>query len=332
VSNGPAPAVCVIIVNWNGARFLPRCLQSLHEQTLPNVQILLADNGSTDDSVLLTRRAFPGVEVVEFGRNLGYAQANNKAAALARAPYLLFLNNDTYLEATALSALVSAAEAQPGIAIFAPEQRPLDGTWPSHAGLGLDVLGYPCRGRTFYADGAALFIRRAVFAALGGFDPYYFMFFEEADLCWRAWLWGYRVGAVPEAIVFHKAGGTAGSSVAGGGPYVTSKSKRRLAHRNQLATVLKNYSTPALSMVLPFLAIVTAAEVLLLALTGQSAAIRESYLPAWRDLLRARGYIRTMRRRVQTSRVVSDLAILRRMEWKLGTVSVFVQSGTPRIT
>lgn len=327
-----APTISVIIVNWNGASFLYKCLQSLREQTLSNIQVVLVDNGSSDESIALTRRDFPNVDVIDLGQNFGYAEANNRAAVLSNAEYLLFLNNDTYLDKHALSILAHAADAQPEIAIFAPQQRDFNNTRTLHVGMGLDILGYPCAGKTFYADGAALFIRRHVFHKLGGFDPSYFMFFEEADLCWRAWLWGYQVGNAPKALVFHKAGGTAGSSIADEGPYVTSRVKRRLAHRNQLTTVLKNYAAPTLCAILPIFVIMTMCEVTLLIVTGQGSAVRESYGGAWRDLVRNRRAIREMRQQVQAGRVTSDWSILRRMQWKLGAVQVFLRSGTPKVT
>jgi GT2 family glycosyltransferase len=331
VTEPAAPILSVIVVNWNGAAFLPRCLQSLRQQTLCDFQIMLADNGSTDESVPLTRRDFPEVEVVEFGMNLGYAEANNKAATLSHARYLLFLNNDTYLDQNALAVLVGVADTRPDGPILAPQQRTYHDGQVLALGMGLDILGYPCAGKVFYSDGASLFIRRDVFLKLGGFDEKYFMFAEDSDLCWRAWLWGYQVVLAEEAIVFHKAGGTAGPSCATSGRYSTTKTKRKLAHRNQLATILKNYSLPVLCVMLPLFAALTTAEMFLLLATNQRSVILEAYVPAWQDLLRNWSYIHATRKTVQASRRVSDWAVLRRMEWRLSTVSLFFRIGMPTI-
>ncbi len=321
----------VIIVNWNGVEFLSRCLKSLRGQTLHGVQVLLVDNGSTDESVALTRREYPEADVLELGENFGYAEANNRAAALSQARYLLFLNNDTYVDEQALETLVVAAESRPTIPIWAPQQRTYDGMRVINVGMGTDILGFPCEGKVFYADGAALFIRRNVFQELGGFDPHYFMFFEEADLCWRARLRGYQVGVVPAAIIYHKSGGTAGSSLVGKGGHSMSANKRRLSHRNQLITLLKNYSLPALCVTLPLLALLTVGEVTLLAATGQRRAIRESHFAAWHDLVRNRSYIRHARSQTQTTRRVTDWVILRQMEWKISPLSFVLRVGIPRI-
>jgi len=328
----PRSLLSVIIVNWNGAQFLPRLFASLRDQDLRDFRTVLVDNGSIDESLRLTREGFPEVDIVELGENLGYAEANNRAAALSGAKYLLFLNNDTYLPSDSLGTLVSVAEADPSMQILAPCIKTYDGTGTLSKGIGLDVLGFPCgQDKVFYADGAAFFIHRDVFVRLGGFDAKHFMFFEETDLCWRAWLQGYRVGPAPAAIVFHMAGGTAGSSVARDGRYVTRRSKRRLSHRNQLATLLKNYSAPVLVAVLPLFAVLTLAEALLLVLSGQRAAIAEAYVPAWRDLLHDRAHIHAMRRRVQRARTVSDWVILRRMRWRIAVVDQFIHSGLPTI-
>lgn len=321
----------VIIVNWNGVAFLPRCLESLRAQTLRDVHILLVDNGSTDESVALARREYPEVDVLELGANFGYAEANNRAAAMSRARYLLFLNNDTHADEKALETLVDAAENWPTIPIWAPQQRTYDGAQLIHIGMGTDILGFPCEGKVFYADGAALFIRRDTFQELGGFDPHYFMFFEEADLCWRARLRAYQVGVVPSAVIYHRSGGTAGSSLVSKGGHAMSANKRRLSHRNQLLTLLKNYSWPALCVVLPAFALLTTAEITLLAITGQRRAIRESYLAAWRDLLHSRSYIRRARGHNQTERRVTDWVILRQMQWKISPLSFVLHVGIPRI-
>lgn len=324
-----SPCLSVIVVNWNGARFLPRCLQSLGAQSRPDIQVILVDNGSTDNSVALARETYPEVDILELDENLGYAEANNRAAALSHARYLFFLNNDTHLDSEALSALIAAAEANPPAAILAPQVWAYDGSGRINMGVGLDILGFPCGRRVFYADGAALFIRRDVFMALGGFDASHFMFFEESDLCWRAWLHGYRVGIAPRAIVYHKAGGTAGSSLADGRRYTTSRNKRRLSHRNHLAMLLKNYSTPMLCIVLPIFAVLTMAEILILVISGQQAAVADAYVPAWQDVFRNRTHIRQMRRQVQATRVVSDWVIVRRMQWRLAMVDQFFRTGVP---
>ncbi len=326
------PLLSIIVVNWNGARFLSRLFDSLRAQTLCDIQTILVDNGSTDESVLMTLEGYPEVDIIELGENLGYAEANNRGVAYARARYLFFLNNDTHLHPTALSSLIATAEADSFNPILAPQIRTYNGAEPLTMGISLDVLGFPCgQDKVFYADGAAFFIRRDVFLLLGGFDPSHFMFFEETDLCWRAWLQGYHIKVVPSAIVYHKAGGTAGSSVVVGGHYTTNRSKRHLSHRNQAMMLLKNYSALALVVILPLFITVTIAEILLLLISGQWVTVHEAYVPAWRDLLHQRVHIRTMRRKIQAVRTVSDYMILRRLKWRLAMFDHLRNTGIPTI-
>lgn len=332
-----SPFLTAIVLNYNGASYVRRLFQSLREQTFQDFEILMVDNDSDDDSVALTRREFPEVRVVEFGQNLGYAEANNRAADLTTAPYICFLNNDTFLDKDALALLAAAAQRRPEAPILAPQQRTYDDLLTLSVGVGVDVLGFYYRGmptddQVFYADGACLFVRSKVFHEIGKFDPFYFMFFEECDLCWRAWLWGYRVQSVHDALVYHKAGAAAGSSIVANGQFTTSKRKRRLSHRNQWATLLKNYAAPTLVLIVPLFAFMTMAEVALLTIGGQHGVLREVYVPAWRDLAANWPYLMQRRHEVQRARVVGDWTIIRRMSLKLAAVERFRRSGLPRIT
>lgn len=326
------PLLSVIVLNWNGERFLPRCFESLREQTLSDKQVLLVDNGSSDGSLALTRRDFPEVDILTLDGNYGYTEANNRGAAVSQAKYLLFLNNDTWLDLNALEALVATAERQPDAAILAPRILTYNGEGFVSMGIGVDVLGFPCPGRVFYADGAAIFIRRDVFQEIDGFDAQHFMFFDETDLCWRAWLRGYHIGTAPHATIYHKVGGTTNVSF---GPersrYSTSLQKRHLTHRNQTVNLLKNYSLSTLCVILPLFVVLTVAEILLLFVTGQGSAVREAYLPAWRDLMRNRERIHSARRVVQSSRTVSDWVILRKMRWRIAMIDHLFHIGIPTI-
>ncbi len=332
-----SPFLTVIVLNYNGAAYVRRLFHSLREQTFQDFDVLMVDNGSDDNSVAVTRQEFPDVRIVEFGRNLGYAEANNRGADLTVTPYICFLNNDTFLDKDALALLVAAARRRPEAPILAPQQRTYDDRLTLSAGVGVDILGFYYRGmptddQVFYADGACLFVRRDVFYELGKFDPFYFMFFEECDLCWRAWLWGYRVQSVHDALVYHKAGAAAGSSIVADGQLTTSKRKRRLSHRNQWATLLKNYAAPTLVLIVPLFLFMTMAEVVLLTISGQRSVLRETYVLAWHDILANWPYLLKRRREVQRARVVGDWTIIRRMSLRLATVERFLRSGLPTIT
>ncbi len=325
------PLFSLIVLNWNGARYLPHLFQSLREQSFRDFEILLVDNGSADDSLAMTRKDFPAVRIVELRENLGFAESNNRAAALSQGSFLLFLNNDTHLAPDALAMIAQAAAKRVNISIWAVQFRSYDGSQFLGFGNAVDVLCFPTGGKLFFSVGAALVIRRDVFERLEGFDAHYFMYFEEIDLCWRAWLHGYYISTVPGAVVYHEGGGSSGSPLMQGDTYKTTKFRRRLGHRNQLATLLKNYSAPVLPFALLLFGALALAEAVLLTATGQKAVVTEAYVPAWRDLWGDRAHIYGERRKVQASRVVSDWTILRRMEWRLHVVSLFFHTGVPEI-
>jgi len=331
VTSVTSPLLSIIVLNWNGARYLPHLFQSLHDQSFRDFEVIMVDNASTDASLAATKAHFPEVRLLELAENGGFAEPNNMAVDLATAPFLLFLNNDTYLNHDTLTAIAHAVQTQSKTSIWAVQFRSYDGSQLLGFGNAVDVLGFPTSGKLFFSVGAALVMRRDAFQRLGGFDPHYFMYFEEIDLCWRAWLHGYHIATIPRAIVYHEAGGSSGSPLMQADSYRTTKFRRRLGHRNQIATILKNYSAPVLPFALLLFGSLAAAEAMLLMMTGQKSVITEAYMPAWRDLWRDRAHIYEERKKVQAARVVSDWAILRRMEWRLHVVSLFFRTGVPKI-
>jgi GT2 family glycosyltransferase len=217
----------IVIVNWNGRAWLGDCLRAIENQTWgktvnrEDVEIVLVDNASTDDSVAFVRQAFPDVIVVDAGMNAGFARGNNLGAAGATTPYLVFLNNDTRPAPGWLPALVAAAGREPSADLVASrilfmEPRGVvdsagDGYLRCGAAFkvdhGLASTGSsttsPAPREVFGACGAAFLIRRGRFEALGGFDEDFFMVHEDVDLSYRARLAGARVIYEPAALVEH---------------------------------------------------------------------------------------------------------------------------------
>ena len=253
--------ISAIVVNLNGRLLLAECLDSLINQDYlrDRVEIILVDNGSTDDSGAFVREAYPSVRVIETGKNLGFAGGNNLAAGIASGKYLAFLNNDARADLHWLSALVEAVQGQPDVACAAAKMLSEDGKKIDFVGPVMNLYG-----RAFQIDeglpatpglydqprellapcGGAMLIRRDVFLRLGGFDEDYIAYYEDVDLGWRLWLCGYRVLFVPKAVVYHK-GHQAGSRFA-------VEQRYALSEVNALRTVIKNYDDQNLLRVLPF--------------------------------------------------------------------------------
>lgn len=226
----PLPKVAVVILNWNGRKFLEQFLPALSNTTYPGMEIVIADNGSTDDSLTFLGKNYPQLKLIKFSKNHGFAGGYNRALQEIDASYYVLLNSDVEVEPGWLEPMVNLLEHDQTIAACQPKLL----TWRNKklfeyagaAGGWLDRYGYPfARGRifdvfeedhgqynteepVFWASGAALFIRSRVFHQAGGFDEYFFAHQEEIDLCWRIQLAGYKVYSCPSSVVYHVGGGT----------------------------------------------------------------------------------------------------------------------------
>ena len=241
----------VVILNWNGRRHLERYLPSVVAHTAGDAEVVVADNGSTDDSLQWLRLTYPDVRVIRLDRNYGFAGGYNRALKEVDSEYVLLLNSDVEVTAGWWQPLVEVLDKESDVAAAAPKLlADMERTKFEYAGASggfIDYLGYPfCRGRIlsnvetdsgqyddrrdiFWASGAALCCRREVFEALGGFDDDFFAHMEEIDLQWRMQLSGWRIVVEPKSVVYHLGGGT----------LPASSRKIFLNHRNNLAMLFK---------------------------------------------------------------------------------------------
>lgn len=241
----------VVILNWNGRRHLERYLPSVVAHTEGDAEVVVADNGSTDDSLQWLRLNYPDVRVIRLDRNYGFAGGYNRALREVESEYVLLLNSDVEVTAGWWQPLVEVLDTESDVAAVAPKLlADMERTKFEYAGAAggfIDYLGYPfCRGRIlsnveedrgqyddrrdiFWASGAAMCCRREVFESLGGFDEDFFAHMEEIDLQWRMQLAGWRIVVEPKSMVYHLGGGT----------LPASSRKIFLNHRNNLAMLFK---------------------------------------------------------------------------------------------
>lgn len=226
------PGVSVVIVNWNTRRLLECCLRSILAVGEGLVrEVIVVDNGSTDDSVAMVRERFPQVRLVATAENEGFARANNRGVDLARGDYVLLLNTDAFLSPGALRTMLELAECKPNAGLVGAQLRNPDGSFQaSHtpfptlrqeflilSGLGRALHGpwYPSHGPdehaprvVDYVEGACMLVRRSAYLRVGGFDAGYFMYAEDVDLCRALKAGGWEVWYQPAARVTHLGGGS----------------------------------------------------------------------------------------------------------------------------
>ena len=209
------PLVSVIIVNYNGKTLLEKCLKSLMKINYKNYEIILVDNNSTDQSIEFVKNTYPSITIIKLNSNYGFAEPNNIGAKNAKGEFLLFLNNDTEVNPNFIGAMVKVLEHDPKIAICQSLLLKPNGEIDS-SGDFIDTLGQTYSSKDSISEvkqilsarGASMMVRKKSFWDLEGFDKKFFAAFEDVDLGWRAWLWGYKIVLVPNSIVYHTGGQT----------------------------------------------------------------------------------------------------------------------------
>lgn len=252
------PVVAIVILNWNGKKFLEQFLPSVLSSAYSNLKIIVADNGSTDDSVVFLKAKYPQITVLHNHVNEGFAKGYNTALKQVNSEYYVLLNSDVEVTPGWISPVIELMESDVTIAACQPKilgyHNKNQFEYAGASGGWIDIFGYPfMRGRVFdicetdhgqyndvqqcfWASGAALFVKARIYHELGGLDEYFFAHQEEIDLCWRLQLAGYKVYVQPASVVYHVGGGTL--------PRGNSK-KTYLNFRNNLIMLAKNFTVAA---------------------------------------------------------------------------------------
>jgi len=273
----------IVILNWNGEMFLQKFLPVLIQNTTQaGVEIIVADNASTDSSLSILKDKFPTVRTILLDKNYGFAGGYNKALAQIDADYFVLLNSDVEVTVDWLKPMLDYMNSHLNVAACQPKILSYDQpAFFEHAGAAggyIDRFGFPfCRGRivgiaeedkgqydsivdVFWATGACLMIRSRVFREVGGLDDDFFAHMEEIDLCWRLKSRGYGIVCIPESSVFHVGGGALGYE----SPY-----KTYLNFRNNLLMLYKNLPVRLLKKIMFFRFLFDYAAAFQLFITGK---------------------------------------------------------------
>lgn len=292
------PRVSLILLNWNGRDLLPKTLPSVVATTYENLEIIFADNASTDGSADWAAAHFPGLKVLRHPENWGFCRGNNEAVLQATGSLIVLLNSDVEVPPGWLDPLVARIQSDSSIAAVQPKLLQYeDRTQFEYAGGSggfLDRWGYPfTRGRLFFtleadsgqyddardvfwASGAALLLRRSALDEVGLLDERFYLHMEEIDLCWRLLRAGYRVVVEPRSEVYH----IGGSSLPQGNPR-----KAYFNFRNSLLLLYKNLSPRTWRRVFPVRAaldLLAVTRALLLGHGREAWAILRAYADAHR--------------------------------------------------
>ncbi len=258
--------VSIVILNWNGSKLLQRFLPSVLAYSPAHLaEVVVADNGSSDNSIELLKSSFPEVRIISFDKNYGFAEGYNKALEQVNSEYTVLLNSDIEVTSGWLEAPLAVLDADLTVAGVQPkiraEKQKDHFEYAGAAGGYLDKYGYPfCRGRIMsavekdegqydraadilWASGACLFIRTALYKEAGGLDATFFAHQEEIDLCWRLRCRSYRLVCTPQSVVYHVGGATL---------HTENPHKTFLNFRNNLLMLYKNLPEKELRSVMRF--------------------------------------------------------------------------------
>ncbi len=314
--------ISVIIVNYNGKKWLQKCLDSLLTQQYKNFEVIVVDNNSSDDSIQYIEKNYPTVIVIKSDKNLGFAGGNNLGIEKAKGEYILLLNNDTWVENSFLEKLYTFY-INHDFDVVGPYQKDYhDESEFKQYLITIDLFGHPIyiskgiKRTGFYLSGVCVLFSKKLYAETLGLDSNFFMYFEEIDWFWRLNLLKKTFSYVDNLFVYHAGAGSTGSGI---------KYQSFLwRNQNTLQMLLKNYSRYNLFWVLPIYFLQNIVEIAFFLLIFKPK-IALSYVQGW--WFNIVNFGRTMQKRkwVQGNRLVSDFEITKKMYIGLAKIDHFYQ-------
>lgn len=310
------PIISIIIVNWNGKKWLKPCLDSLRNQTIKEYEVIVVDNASTDDSVSYLKNKYPEVVVIETGSNIGFAGGNNVGIKAAKGEYVLMLNNDTKVDMDFLEKMIAFFRIHK-YDVLAPIETGYNNPKCRRTTTTIDIFGHPVhflfdpasKRQDFYLGGTCLLFKKTMYQETKGLDNNFFMYFEETDWFWRLQLLNKTIGKADNIFVYHAGAGSTGSGI---------KANLFLwRNQNNLQMLIKNYRFCNLLWILSLYFLMNVVEILgFLILFKPKIAV--SYIQGWWFNIKYLKRTLERRRWVQKKRKVGDFQIFIKMYHCIG--------------
>lgn len=301
--------VSVVIVNWNGKKWLDKCLSSLLNQTYKKLEIILVDNASVDDSILYATENFPEVKIVKSKHNLGFSGGNNLGIKEAQGEYIILINSDIWVEEDFVNKLYNFYKKH-DYDVIGPREKHYSGLTISDSYSPIDFLGNPAYSfviktkKLFALSGVCLFFKKDFYYETQGLDDDFFMYFEDVDWFWRLNLLKKKFTIAEGIFLYHY----------GSGSSTPGLNYNVFLWRNQdnLQMLIKNYSWLTLMLILPLYLFQNLLEIVFFILLLKPK-LSYSYIQGWYFNIVNLG--RTLKKRewIQSHRIAGDLEILRKM-------------------
>lgn len=336
-SNNPKISIC--IANYNGACYIGQCIRSILNQDIEiEIEIIVHDDASTDDSVSFLKNHFPSVEILASKRNRGFCVSNNRMAIHARGEYLLFLNNDAKLRFGAIEALLGCAKSQNNCGIIGlPQYAMHDGSLIDRGYL-LDIFLNPIprmadgKAEVAAVTGACLWISKRVWDRIGGFPELFESVAEDIYLCCAARILGYSVVCLGGPGFDHWVGRNLGGGKIVKQKLSTTLRRRSLSERNKTYAILSTYPFLFLMAIFPFHIIYLTLEGLIVSfLIRRKELFTQVYLPIPFHILKNIEKIRSLRVDIQKKRNIKTCDFFARFRWTPWKIRMFFRYGLPKV-
>ena len=333
------PLCSVCIANYNGLEYIAECLDSILSQNFGyNIEILVHDDVSTDDSVSYIKEHYPQVKVLESIENVGFCISNNRMVAEAKGKYILLLNNDAALRKNALATLYKAS-LEYGEGIYGLPQFNAQTGELIDIGSIFDLFFNPIpntnkkRNDVGMIIGACLWLPKTLWDKIGGFPEWFGSMAEDMYICCVARLWGVPVRALTESGFDHRVGESfGGGKVLQDGGLATTVKRRTLSERNKTFVMIITCPAPAAYLLVPFHLFMLTLEGLLLSLVKMNKSIFLDIY--WNCLVQIRDYgeiLRKTRKFVQTERRIGSVKFLQPFSLIPYKLKMFIIYGIPYI-